>query len=757
MTPEADRLTDRLVAAIARVQESLATEQANILAAGASETRAARLARISEMQQRLATELEDLRGTTRGWLARELPAVYRQGADISTGVIGGEFVWSQIHRDAVQALADDTFRNVLIATEYVDEDVKRWAREVGRMATEGVLIEGATPQQMRDAILGGKRFAGMPPPVGAVTYRNGAVHSLKSYGEMLVRTKSAQAFNSGTVNQATSLGVRRFETFDGSTCGWAFHRDTVRANARIVTAQQASATPLSHPNCRRGFGPRPDLDDLGDPDAFGPFPVSTTAAQRADQAAFETARAAARSARTARTPRTARTARTTPQPAAGDDLAAVLGDELSADEIAAFVDSLEDEAAAVVRPGDRFRNTGTWTEEIADDFDVIADVTADADHVFRWQIEQNVNGRFASPGPVFEDVLERQRRIGRRINDEVARREALDFPEQRALIAERRQIDSEIGDAFVHALKARSGAPKYFEQGLERGEEFRRWADNFVQYEPDLPPAIVDAVTGATDYADVARRLETAADELEAIAAGINARRNAISQALDEFIDSGQTLRQVEDIRVEVLSEIRDFGGKIVAQGGTSLSKAGVKTKVIEALDIVAERLPSDWVDRLNEEPITFVRKNQRAYAIQAQNVVNVGGNSSFSAREFAENLGHELTHILDGRDLTFSARAWGDLALRHRDRYPDWDDVMVADDVLAGIRAGTVNEAEGYLDLYKSHYTGRIYENQGIFSRAYEVNTTGIEGYLFGQERRYMLDGDDPFRDYIAGLLATA
>ena len=90
-------------------------------------------------------------------------------------------------------------------------------------------------------------------------YKNGARVGLKQYGQMLARTKSAQAYNIGTLTQAEAGGVTWYEILDGPFCGLTSHNDTTLANGLLVGKQDALAWPISHPNCRRSFAPRPDI------------------------------------------------------------------------------------------------------------------------------------------------------------------------------------------------------------------------------------------------------------------------------------------------------------------------------------------------------------------------------------------------------------------------------------------------------------------------------------------------------------------
>ncbi|WP_425555478.1 hypothetical protein [Kitasatospora kazusensis] len=79
---------------------------------------------------------------------------------------------------------------------------------------------------------------------------------VRAWAEAAALAKSAVAYNAGTLNRAREDGVRWVEVFDGPDCGWTAHSDTDKANRTLRTAEW----PISHPRCRRSFGPRPDAD-----------------------------------------------------------------------------------------------------------------------------------------------------------------------------------------------------------------------------------------------------------------------------------------------------------------------------------------------------------------------------------------------------------------------------------------------------------------------------------------------------------------
>lgn len=303
---EVETVIDRAVRMFRDAQDRILDEQATILSLPPSEQArlSRRSARLSNMLASVEAVLDDLRVEMGGWLQLELPLAYQTGAQTSLP----QFAWTQIHVEAVNVIANDMWNDVLATTEFVDRDTRRWIREVSLGAVEETLIEGRTfAQARRDIVAHGARrqLAGDPMPITSVRYANGALHSLDTYSEMLIRTKTVIAHNQGTVTAAEEVGTTLFEVFDQG-CGWSFHDDPRRAHGLIVTAAEIRAQPTSHPNCRRSVGPRPDLSA----DDAGTVQTSTTEEQQAAQAAADQARLATQATRN-RTRRAQRAQRAT--------------------------------------------------------------------------------------------------------------------------------------------------------------------------------------------------------------------------------------------------------------------------------------------------------------------------------------------------------------------------------------------------------------------------------------------------------------
>jgi len=243
-----------LLLAYAQAWDEILAEQEAI---AADPLRLARQRRLREMQRRIGTILENLDARTLEWTTHTLPQSYAAGAVLGAQQAGGEFVWSQIHQEAVQALVDRTYSDLLEATKFTAKTTKALVRTIVRDQAIQKAIQGRT------AVDAGSRVRQILAKQGihSVVYKDGSVHGLREYGQMTIRTISATAYNEGTLNAAHSLGVTYWEVFDGPDCGWTTHEDPETALGKIVTRDEALSWPISHPNCRRSFGARPDLVD----------------------------------------------------------------------------------------------------------------------------------------------------------------------------------------------------------------------------------------------------------------------------------------------------------------------------------------------------------------------------------------------------------------------------------------------------------------------------------------------------------------
>lgn len=276
--------------------------------------------RLFELQRAIEAKMLQLDAQAREWVATELVRPYALGA--AAGAVelseSAAAVWTLLPHEAISRIATDTLDDLLKATRHVRRTTKALIRAI---AKDQVL---AKLTQERTAVDAGRRMAKIIEQRGihAITYADGSRHGLKEYAEMLVRTKTGEAYNLGTLEAQEALGVEFWECFDGAGCGLTSHQDPVKALGRIVDKDTALRYPLSHPNCRRSWGARPDITSKAHAEAASSH---VTAEQIADNAAADRERTRAQEARryrrrTLTAPR--RVSRETAHASAGESLAA---------------------------------------------------------------------------------------------------------------------------------------------------------------------------------------------------------------------------------------------------------------------------------------------------------------------------------------------------------------------------------------------------------------------------------------------------
>lgn len=238
--------------------------------------------RLDDLFASLDRSRLDVEVSANEWIRTTFPGIYGRGmATMRDHYSTSAAEWTQPHRDAVGLLAQDTFDSLLKPTAYEPEAIKATVRELARAATAETLLGASTPdtaaRDLRDRLAQQGIFG--------VTYADGKFMPGSSYADMVIRTRSAIAYNAGGINQARADGVEQLEISDGPECGLAFHDDDQLADGLIVDPDVAAQFPISHPNCVRDFLPRPDLSTA---DVQSGDVASITDPERADdQAAFD--------------------------------------------------------------------------------------------------------------------------------------------------------------------------------------------------------------------------------------------------------------------------------------------------------------------------------------------------------------------------------------------------------------------------------------------------------------------------------------
>lgn len=264
LTPgDADKVALRVSAVLDEAWQRLEGRQQAVISTIANSTRTPRiLATLEEFKQAITDFRSHADGEALAFVQRQLPWLYQQGAQTAAAVIGSPFTWTQIHKDALQALASDSYADFLRRSQEAGrmaEQFYRAARAAARTEVPLLAAMGATDREAAKA-LANRLLA--DHQLAYVVYRNGARVPVRAWAEAATLAKSTVAYNVGTLNRTTEAGVHYVEVFDGFDCGWLTHTDPDKANATVRSAQEALEAPISHPRCRRGFGPRPDLTSV---------------------------------------------------------------------------------------------------------------------------------------------------------------------------------------------------------------------------------------------------------------------------------------------------------------------------------------------------------------------------------------------------------------------------------------------------------------------------------------------------------------
>lgn len=248
--------------------------------------------RLLGLQRAIEDKMAELDAQAREWVQTQLVRPYAMGAAAGAAELSqpAAAVWNLLPHEAISRIATDTLDDLLKSTRFVRRTTKALIRTIGRDQVLAKLTQGQT------AVQAGQRMAKILEQRGihAIRYADGSRHGLKEYAEMLLRTKTGTAYNLGALEAQEALGVEFWECFDGAGCGLTSHQDPVKALGRILDKETALQYPLSHPNCRRSFGARPDIKTKAHAEQASSH---VTASQIADNAAADVERMRAQEAR----------------------------------------------------------------------------------------------------------------------------------------------------------------------------------------------------------------------------------------------------------------------------------------------------------------------------------------------------------------------------------------------------------------------------------------------------------------------------
>lgn len=192
------------------------------------------------------------------WIATTLPRVVAGGAVYAAHVLDAAPDTSSLMARVVEQIQQRTFGDVAASTDYLTEDARRFIQTVAHDSTSIAADRGLSIPEARDLVAARLEGNG----IKAFVDRSGREWNLDSYSEMLMRTTTAHAYNTGTIIRSTELGVGAFEVFDGTG-----DEACAEANGSYVSAEWAFENTIAHPNCVRAFGPVPGFSgDFSDQD-----------------------------------------------------------------------------------------------------------------------------------------------------------------------------------------------------------------------------------------------------------------------------------------------------------------------------------------------------------------------------------------------------------------------------------------------------------------------------------------------------------
>lgn len=231
-------------------------------------TTVARRKRVMKQVQEIVKEADQ---NVQAWIKVEIPAFYEMGMqeallDLNErgSAVRIDKGFANFHREAIEALAQDTYQNVSSGmagmTRTAERVISMSARESITTQIAKGQITGADTRSIAKQVENVLKAEGL----SAITDKNGRKWDLMRYGEMLTRTKLTQAHNSGTVNRMVESGYDLvIVSSHGGSCDLCapFEGKILSATGRnkgYISLDEAQSEGLFHPNCRHVITPYHD-------------------------------------------------------------------------------------------------------------------------------------------------------------------------------------------------------------------------------------------------------------------------------------------------------------------------------------------------------------------------------------------------------------------------------------------------------------------------------------------------------------------
>lgn len=693
-------------------------------------------ARLTELFASIDRSKSDVGNAAEEWLQHAFPGRYAQGmANMRERYSSAPSSWTQPHRDAVGLLAVDTFDSLLRPTQFEPDAIKATVRELARAQVAQSIVGGDTATQagrdLRDKLAAQGIFG--------VTYADGKFMPGSSYADMVVRTRTAIAYNAGGINQARADGIDVFEISDGPDCGLSFHDDDQLANGMIVDPDTAASFPISHPNCVRDFLPRPDLTPTDV--AAGNFDTITDPERASDQAAFdlflrqdavESGRTLVQSAaefgrqeRAGRVPRVERAGRT-PRASAVEPVAAPVPRVPEPEPVHPSLEPL----------------TATAAHPLADNPTMTALQVLEQQSGSEWW---RPNGQ---AGPVALEREQSYQQVGENVLSTVEQRLAAEGLARPATHDEIRAANKTASNAVRSMMRREDKVSAKFE------EAHPEWARKSPTYPverlragEEFDPSLQARRSQWRDERrDALRQFDKRYDTL----ARKRERADAESiRLLDSRLKDGPIFQaRAREITLEELTKIRPFGDVDL-----NISRSSLDRDAITAVNAAREFYPSEWLRASNDLGMIAVDSDQRGYYRHNDSgtgkiVLSRGQRSLVQTDvEMLSVALHEMAHRME--------RTVGEIrpmehALYSRRTDAEWAKATPLKKLFPG--GGYRPDETARPDEFVNPYMGKTYGDSPTSS--WELFSMGVEGLWTGSNDVW---ADRDMLKFIFGILAGA
>ena len=223
---------------------------------------------MTSMFSRITSLSNTLKNSTKPKVESVIKTAYELGYLLSNDTLNnkGEIEYTDTQQETLNQLLKDTYNDLLLATKYMGESAKKFVRvktsEV--MQLQSALREGnkslaySLARKLEEGRLGKDAYS-----LGftGIVDKAGRRWNLKTYTEMVVRTKAQQAHIYGTAEQAHELGCHLFIISSHNATDACSHWE-----GKIISVGEevegypsyeeiASSLECFHPNCHHSITP----------------------------------------------------------------------------------------------------------------------------------------------------------------------------------------------------------------------------------------------------------------------------------------------------------------------------------------------------------------------------------------------------------------------------------------------------------------------------------------------------------------------